>query len=464
MKIFKNILKAVAFLVLFLIVFSAVSTPLVISGDDDEYQWMAGIYEEREDSLDAVYLSSSNCYAFWNPVIAWERSGIAVFPFVCSSQPLIAAEYLVREARKTQPDALYIINTNTLGDDLVAGKDAPPDNLAQGEETGSNFTDVVMHRVLDYLPFSFNKLNLTHYLCDAAELSFSERLEYYFPIIRYHDKWESLTELNFDRELNTVKGADTRYWYFSHIYDVTDAYYVPEESLPISELMTDSLTSLCDYLEEEAVNVLFVTVPRAEKNEGEPERISTVNDMLRERGFEVLDLRDKKDEIGLDTTVDYYNVNHTNIHGSMKFTYYLSDYLIENYGFEDKRGDDDYAEWDQAVTDYDVYLKNRILPIEKFWGKRNYEIYAPWIQSMTPNGDTAIDIVWTSAYGADGYDVYRKINDVEWQWLADVEETTFTDTDAAASAKYVYTIAPYELVDGEKYYGRLRYWGQAVEK
>jgi len=446
MKVFKNIIKPVAFLTLFLIVFNMLSTPLVISRDNDEYQWMAGIYGEKEDSLDAVYLGSSNCYAFWNPAIAWERSGIAVFPYVCSSQPLIAAEYLIREARKTQPDALYIINTNSLGD------------------REKDIDDVVMHRLLDFMPLSQNKLELTDYLCDAADLSFSERLEYYFPIIRYHDNWENLTKNNFDYTINTVKGSNTRYWFFKNVYDVTDYYYIPEDCSPVTELLEDSLESLFDYLKEENVNVLFVTVPRAEKIKGEPERINTVNKMIEESGFTVLDLRDDYEEIGLDLTVDYYNVNHTNIHGSAKFTYYLSDYLIENYGFEDKRGQEDYAEWDAAAAEYAELIADRRLPVEKLWGMRDYDIPAPWIQSLTPVGEREIELVWTSAYGADGYCVYRKVEDGPWELIGDTKYTGLSDKDAVESGSYVYTIVPYCNRDGERYYGKFNYWGHIVEK
>lgn len=456
MKIFKCIIKPVAFITLFLILLSAVSVPLFVSSVNNEYQWMAGIYEEREDSLDAVYIGSSNCYAFWNPVMAWEKYGISVFPYVCSSQPLIAAEYLVREARKTQPDALYIINTNTVG---ILG-----DSNSGSGDSVSDFDSVVLHRLLDYMPLSLNKLKLTDYLCDVAGLSFSERLEYYFPIIRYHDKWDTLTEENFDYEINNYKGADTLYWYLGYICDVTEKYTVTDECLPISDVLTDSLNSLLDYCEEEDVRVLFVSVPRAEKHEGDPERINTVNKLIEDRGFTVLDLVDKLDEIGLDTATDYYNLNHTNLHGSIKFTYYLSEYLIEKYGFEDKRGDEDYADWDEATREYNDLIKNRHLPVEHFPDKRNYDIPAPWISEVSNGGSSSIDITWTAAWGATGYEIYRKVDDVEWVYIADSFETTFTDKDAAKSGKYVYTIVPYCIEDGEKYYGKFNYWGRALEK
>ena len=79
-------------------------------------------------------------------------------------------------------------------------------------------------------------------------------------------------------------------------------------------------------------------------------------------------------------------------------------------------------------------------------------------------GTSEIEVVWTEAYGANGYDVYRKVDDAEWQWIGDVTDEIFTDRDAAKAGKYVYTVVPYSLVDGEKCYGKFNYWGRAVEK
>lgn len=161
----KNLFKAIIFLLIFVILFSGVSKAFTAPGDYRNYQWIAGFYEEPKDSLDAVYIGSSNCDAFWNPLVAWEKYGITVYPFNSNTQPIIAAEHLIKEVRKTQPNALIILNTNTLGMKMM--------------------TNVRYHYLLDYLPFSLNKLSLTHYLSQEAGVSFEESLEFYFPIIRY---------------------------------------------------------------------------------------------------------------------------------------------------------------------------------------------------------------------------------------------------------------------------------------
>ena len=107
-----RILRVVAFILLLILVITAVSEPLV-SVSSIDYHLIAGFYEEPEESLDAVYIGSSNCFVFWNPLFAWEEYGICVYPFASSAQPFYAAEYLIKECRKTQPDAVYIIRQCT---------------------------------------------------------------------------------------------------------------------------------------------------------------------------------------------------------------------------------------------------------------------------------------------------------------------------------------------------------------
>lgn len=112
------ILKTLAFSFLLIISFAGISKILVSHDDYRNYQWIHGFYEERENSLDAVYIGGSNVYAFWAAPLAWEQYGITVYPFACNSMPLIAAKYMIKEARKTQPDSLFIVSINGIGTDF----------------------------------------------------------------------------------------------------------------------------------------------------------------------------------------------------------------------------------------------------------------------------------------------------------------------------------------------------------
>lgn len=438
---YKNHIKATVFILLFSISLSFVARVLTISASNMEYQWMAGIYEEPENSLDAVYLGSSNCYAFWNPNLAWEEYGITVYPYACSSQPLIVAEYLIKEARKTQPDAVYIVNINTLGDGSV--------------------NDTVMHRLLDFMPLSQNKLDLTDYLCDLADLSFSDRLEYYIPLIRYHEKWAELTADNFSTEIYDLKGGNTYSWYLGDVKDVSKEYKTSDESYEISDALEDSINSLLDYCDEEDVKIVFVTVPRAEAKLETVQKFNTVNKLITDRGYPIVDLMDCPDAANIDPATDYYNNTHTNVHGSLKLTHYISEYLVENYGFEDKRQDEAYSSWNESYEKYADIIAPYVLDIELDPTHRDFELFAPNNLEVTADSK-AVTISWDSVQNADGYTVYKQLGSGAWSAIKDITDTSYFDTDVKAETVYSYTVVPYKTVDGKKMYGNYLYNGLEV--
>jgi len=441
----KQGIRSTVFILIFVILFCSVSKVLTLSSEDHDYQGMAGIYEENEDCLDAVYIGSSNTYAFWNPMVAWEEYGIAVHTYTCSSQPFIIARYLLEEARKTQPDALYIFNVNTIGDEGLGG---------------SASDDVIMHRILDSMPLSINKLKLTDYMCDVADLSFSDRLEFYFPIIKYHSRWDELDSTYFHPDLNGFKGADFYDYYFNKSRNITDKFLVDDSKQELTDVLINSLDGLLDYCDKNKVNALFVTSPRGEEKDN-LERINKVNEIIESRGYPTLNLINKHNELNLDFSQDYYNRNHTNIHGSIKYTYYISEYLIENYGFKDKRGNSEYSGWDKGFAEYSKLMVPYVIDFELDSVHRDFEIEA--LKSVKVNkSDSGVITSWEAVSGADGYAVFRSKNNSKWAEIGSVEELSFVDNTYEKGATYRYAVVPYSLKDNERYFGSYLYNGVEI--
>lgn len=438
----KNLLKAVVFLLIFVILFCSISKVFTAPGDYRNYQWIAGFYEEPEDSLDAVYIGSSNCYAFWNPLVAWEKYGITVYPFNSNTQPIIAAEHLIKEVRKTQPDALFILNTNTLGEKMM--------------------TNVRYHYLLDYLPFSMNKLSLTQYLSEAAGLSFEDSLEFYFPIIRYHTRWDELSYQDFHYEVDGLKGASAYRLYLETAEDISKDYIITDETAAPPDFITEAFTSLLDYCDEEDVNILFVTVPRAEESELIAKQINALNQQITDRGYPVLDLMDQPEVMGANPIRDYYNIGHMNVHGSVKYTQYLSEYLIEHYGFEDKRGQAAYASWDEGWEAYSEVLSQSVLEFELDLTCRDFTISSPKNLKAKATKD-GVQLSWNASQGAEQYVIYRKLSGGTWSSYAVTEALSFTDAHAQSGSRYVYRVVPACQRDGATYYGEFAYFGVTVD-
>ncbi|MBE6775104.1 MAG: hypothetical protein E7543_02825 [Ruminococcaceae bacterium] len=337
----KKAIKVLVFLLIFLFGFFGCQTVLA-DGDSKDYKRINGFFDERENSLDAVFLGSSATYAFWTPPVAFAEYGITVYSFSNAAQPTFAARYLIEDARKTQPDALYIINISHLL-----------------ENYGNH-----LHKLLVNYPNSINKLEMTDYLCDMGGLSLSERMEHYFPIIRFHERWSELTKEDFKPSEDKYKCGSTYTSFLSKTTDVSGLKYDFETRAELSENDLRGLTELMDYCEQTEVKVLFVIVPQAVSDKERFAEQNTTADILTGRGFDVLDLRKHTEEIGLDLSADYYNAKHTNLHGSLKITDYISRYLVENYGFGDKRGQEEYSDWTEASAKYYEKISEYLTPAE----------------------------------------------------------------------------------------------------
>lgn len=437
----KNTVKIIAFFVAFIVLFSGVTQVMTVSSSNMEFQWMSGIYEEPENSLDAIYIGSSSCYTFWNHNIAWEEYGITVYPYACSILPIYVTEYMIKEARKTHPDSLYIVNINTL---KTLSEDA--------------VDDATMHRLLDYMPLSSNKLELTDYMCDLSNLSFWDRMQYYFPILRYHSRWNELTPESFSTEITNTKAGNLTDFYLGDVYDAGQGYLISDGTEEVSDFVADSVNSLLDYCDKENVNVLFISVPRGEYYVETVEQVNTVAKIIESRGYPVLSLVDQYEEIGLDLKTDYFDLFHTNIHGSIKYTYFLSEYLIEHYGFEDKRNDEAYNSWHESFQNYYNAINSYILDVELDSTHRAHELKAP---NMTISQDNLnIEITWNQVDGADGYAIYKKADKNEsWIEIGTTSELQFLDNAVETEKEYYYTVIPFREENGERFYGNHVYNG-----
>lgn len=436
----KIIGRVVCFLLCFAILFGIVSTAL-IQKDSTNYQNITSFYDQRENSLDAVYIGSSACFAFWNPVVAWENYGITVYSYACNKLLFNCAEYLIKETRKTQPNATFIINLNTFSEDEV--------DISE------------IYNLINYMPFSKTKLELINYLCEFGGYSYPDNVEFYFPFIRFHSALENLLPYRLFYKKNGLKGACIEDSYLYGNTDCSELYNMSTKVGNVSDKLIETTNSLLDYCDKENVKVIFVTVPQAKDIEF-IEKCNKLNELIESRGYPVVNLINSYEELGIDLKNDFYDDHHTNIHGSIKYTNYLSQYLVENYGFEDKRNNPEYEDWNQAVKEYEAYLTPHILDIERDISHRDFNIPAPSNIRVTTDG-VSHKITWNVVEGVNGYVIYgREKNNNGWKVVTTVEKNEYLDTDADSKGKYI--VVPYRVDGNEKYYGNFVYLASSAEE
>lgn len=229
--------------------------------------------------MDVVIVGTSHVYRGISPMEIWDERGIASYSLATGSQSFSSSYYLIKDAIKTQHPKVIVL-----------------------EVYGANYTgDYVslarLHASTDGIPLNATKLELFQELLPRT-LTFTESLEFIFPIIAYHSRWEELEEKDFHPMNTFLKG-------FLMDYDTAQQ----------SEPETTAETSRIYY--------------------------SCVD-------FELL-----REEVGIDYAVDFFDDTHLSSYGAEKISRYLAKYLAENYELSDHRGEKDYLDWEE---DYQKYL------------------------------------------------------------------------------------------------------------
>ncbi len=426
----KKILKALLFTALAALVLRCVGMALVEIGDLDHVS-VAGFYQEPENTVDAVFVGASNTYMFFQPPLAWEDHGIAVYNLTSGSMPARALKYMMKEAHKKQPDALLIVNLNEI---------KPVGMKAE-----------YFHRIVDNMPFSKNKIDLIRDLGPRMGFkSIWDQLEFYFPIIRFHSRWQELKSDDFYRVPSKLKGASG--WGFMGVKDYTTDYQTTDQRAALTSDQEDIIDDLIEFCTENSdMKVLFVFVPQIQYNEEIIKQFNEITDRLTAAGLDVANFFSDIEEMGIDLRTDYRDPNHMNIHGSLKFTEYFANYLIEHYSFTDKRGDSAYASWDDAAELYDAMAAEGALDYERAHAETDLTLDFP-VMTCEAYG-TDITVTWEPIDGADEYIVYRRPESGVWERAAETSDTVFADSGLEIDREYAYTVIPVRNTDEGPVYG-----------
>ncbi len=323
--------KIVVFLLIFCIIFYYVYKILWNAPTPITY-----FYKEPTNSLDVIYIGSSNAYAQFNSVLAYNKYGYTTGLLSADSQPFVLTKYLIEEAKKYQKTYVYVID------------------LAKSVDSIDSLNEYSLRKTIDSMKFSKNRIEAINELLKyRSGINKKEYVNYYFSFLFYHNKWKSPTKLNIIRDASLYKG-----YLFddmtASVENVTD-YHYNQETMELEEESKQILEDLIEYVKANNINVLFVVPIRSYYKENS-KRLNTVINILQENDLKVLNFNVLDDFNNIDFSNDFYNDSHLNVYGATKYTLYFSKYLKDNYNLPDHRGDVKYESWDKEYerfkTDY----------------------------------------------------------------------------------------------------------------
>lgn len=317
---------------------------------DHNSQRLQGFYLEEEDSLDLVILGASEVYSDFAPGYAYANSGVTSYLFATQSNSILNYKSQLKNILSRQdPDLIVIeLNAAVYGDEEEATK---PANL---------------HNYSDNVPLDSIKLD---YILNTVP---EHKLEYLFPILKYHSAWEELStspkyrgtvEQDEKRGYNCLKGIlnETGIYQSSELSFNSELPDLADNKQPLTAIEEEGLRDLLQYCKDEGLtNVVFARFPHivVTRTYDRFERSNTVGDIVAEYGYDYLNLERDIALTGLDEKNDFYNLDHLNVYGQKKFTAYLTDYLKGQYGLKAHTlTDGEKAEWDDCARWYDAYYR-----------------------------------------------------------------------------------------------------------
>ena len=329
MKTVKRLIGTVCFLLGLVLLLNGLT---FITRNKNEADLVHPYYDEPDHSLDVVFVGSSHIMCGIYPMELYREYGIAAYDYTSSALVLPQAYYQVVEALRTQTPKVLVLDISG-----VAYNDT---------KVGS---PEYVHVQLDNMKWSLNKIQAINDLIEEP----SDRLEYYFPLLKFHTRWKELSSADFKPIVGYTKGA--------HVSEAVladpDPYpIVPaEDTVPISPRPEEYLRKILDYCRGKGVPVLLINIP-AIPNETAQGTYNAVYAIAEEYGVPYLNLLHHLDDMGFDYATDLKDTSHCNRSGAEKVTSYVGDYLKQHFELPDRREDPAYAPaWDAAYETYCLY-------------------------------------------------------------------------------------------------------------
>lgn len=338
----KNLASCALFLVLVLIIFTR-CTYLFRNTDRATRQNILGFYEEKEETLDVVFVGSSHVYRYWSPMEAWNLYGVTSYSYSVSTMSPLGIIPAIRDIGKRQEPQLYVVDVRAF---LNRGN---PEIIEADERN-----------IFDSLDLGWNRFLGIKYAAEKMELTWDEMITAYIDIGQYHNNKDALAhELNWqliDNRLNSSSDKDGFYKGFAiaakHETLNEKDNGLNDEVLSYNQV-PETYIELLEYCKKKDIPLMLVSAPYIISYEKSME-INAMAQIAEDYGFDFLDCNRYYDEIGIDFMTDYYEISHVNILGAKKYTKFVGQYILDNYSISTHKNDAKYNSWDEIYARYRV--------------------------------------------------------------------------------------------------------------
>ena len=334
-KVIVRAVCSVLFVAATLFLLQRLLVPKYVS-DVVEGRLIAEYYGENKDH-DVIFIGDCEVYENFSPKVLWEDYGINSYIRGSAQQLIWQSYYLLEDTLRYEKPKVVIFNVLSLKYD-------EPQNEAYNRMS------------LEGMKWSMSKVR-------SIQASMTEEenfLDYVFPVLRYHSRWNELGSDDIEYLFHTKQVSHNGYYMR---VDVKPAENVPEGKILSNYQFGDNayryLDKIMEICRENNIQLVLVKAPSLypywyEEWEEQVETYAEENDLL------YINFLELTEETGLDFSQDTYDGGlHLNLSGAEKITEYLGKALQEAYALPDRRNEAELSkEWEEKIFAYEQEIIN----------------------------------------------------------------------------------------------------------
>ena len=274
-------------------------------------------YEEKDH--DVLFVGDCEVYENFVPQVLWEEYGIHSYIRGSAQQLIWQSYYLLEDSLCYEKPDVVVFN-------VLSMKYNEPQKEAYNRMS------------VDGMKWSTTKFNAI----TASMLEEESMLDYIFPILRYHSRWDELTTEDFQymfyREFMAYNG------YYMRV-DVKPVTTIPDApKLPDYEFgenayfYLDKMRELCEENDIEFVLVKAPTLYPHWYSEWEEQ----IEEYATEHNLKYINYIEHYEDIGIDFQTDTYDAGlHLNLSGAKKLSTHFGKFLVDKCGLKSRHGEEE---------------------------------------------------------------------------------------------------------------------------
>ncbi len=340
MKGFRSIIKIAAFLLILGFLLYGINGALEPKYTLANSEWpttstFRSFYTMEKDSVDVLFLGSSFCVNGFIPQEIYNQYGIRSYNLGSEQQSVLLSYYWLEEALRFQKPSVVVLEGHYL-------QNVHP-------ESPINTTEGLVRKSLDPMRLSKVKYDAVRAVCALDERQ--ETASWYLTNIRFHDRWKSLGEIDFDNGesmYSPLKG-----WAPGNEGPIT--YTIPvaddggEEIADLSPLMVEYFCRMADLCREKGIRLVVMDVPYVMS----AEVYRAYKKLCSEQGADYIELGTEEAWNAMGVELPRENTfGHGNIWGNIKISRYAGKILSERYGVAGRED----AQYEESKPFYEHFL------------------------------------------------------------------------------------------------------------